>query len=182
MPPTHPHASSLSPQSPTESIPMMTRLTCWIAACFGLGYLPKAPGTWGTLLGYPIWLGLSLLPYQDLLPARLLTAGLLALIAVPICWIAERAVAEIDPGWVVLDEAIAIPFCLLLYRPTGGSLLLLLPLSFALFRLFDILKPPPIFQIQRLPGGWGVVLDDVLAGLYTAFALWLLKWIGVPGL
>jgi phosphatidylglycerophosphatase A len=159
----------------------MKNIVSWIAAGFGLGYIPKAPGTWGTLLGYPLWFGLSLLPLQHLLPGRLAAACIPMLIAIPICSIAEKTAQKMDPGWVVLDEAIAIPFCLLIYTPSD-KLLAPFILSFLLFRFFDILKPPPIFQVQRLSGGVGVVLDDVLAGIYTALVLLCLKWFGVPGL
>jgi phosphatidylglycerophosphatase A len=147
---------------------------------FGLGRLPKAPGTFGTLLGL-VWLAL-LLAFGKL---WVLLVGLLAGLAVSVwlCGRAEKILQIQDPPSVVLDEIAALPICFLpallsQWHSTGrlpspAELLTLKGACFAavlfgLFRLFDIWKPWPIRGSQRLPGGWGVTVDDVLAALYVA--------------
>lgn len=103
--------------------------------------------------------------------------------AVPVCGRAELAMGEHDPGSVVLDEIVAVPLCfvgLLMMQTFGGggfpnlSAFLsrwswwVLPAGFLAFRVFDIWKPWPVRQIQRLSGGWGVVADDLLAAIWVA--------------
>jgi len=146
-----------------------------LASGLGVGYLPVAPGTFGTLLGFPLWWALSRSPL-GLLAGAIVAAAL----AVPICAAAERSWGETDPSRAVLDEIVAVPICLLPYTP-GAAPLPALVMAFLLFRLFDVTKPPPIFQAQRAPGGLGVVLDDLLAGVYTCLILLFLRWIRVPG-
>lgn len=152
----------------------------WIAQGFGIGRIPFAPGTFGSLLGVP-WLA-ALLAAGDI---RVFIAGLLLGVAASVwlCGEAERALKETDPPSVVLDEIIAIPVCFapwigLCYYRTGALPSFtyffsknhwLLSLGvLAAFRLFDIWKPWPVRQSQALPGGWGITVDDVLAGLYVA--------------
>ena len=156
------------------------RLWLWIAQGFGVGRLPKAPGTFGTLLGLG-WLALLLLPGK----LWVLLAGLLAGLALSVwlCGRAEEILRQKDPPSVVLDEIAALPICfapLILSewqaagrfpQPTdfwsvkGACFTAVL---FGLFRLFDIWKPWPVRQSQGLPGGWGVTVDDVLAAGYVA--------------
>ncbi len=155
-------------------------LTLWIARGFGLGRLPKAPGTFGTLLGL-VWLGVLLLPGRLWVFLAGLPAGLA--LSVWLCGRAEAILAAKDPPSVVLDEIMALPICfvpVLLSQwvatgrwPRPVDFLSLkgvcfVAVLFGLFRLFDIWKPWPIRQSQRLPGGWGVTVDDVLAALYVA--------------
>ena len=161
----------------------MKSLELWIAQGFGSGLAPAAPGTFGSLVGFA-WLALLLIPAS----APLFCIGLLLSIALSVrtCASAERALGETDPGSVVIDEIIAIPWCcvgwLLLEWRRHGSFpgladvfqiqrLPTLIAVFALFRLFDIWKPWPVRGSQELPGGWGVTADDLLAALYVNLTL-----------
>ncbi|MFW5883767.1 MAG: phosphatidylglycerophosphatase A, partial [Verrucomicrobiota bacterium] len=134
-----------------------------------IGRAPYAPGTWGTLPGLLLYaLAFVWLP----LWAQIVGLVLLFFLGV---WLTDRAEKELglaDPGCIVLDEAIAVPVCFLgLAASTPTRFILLLAAAFALFRLFDALKPPPIRQIQHLPGGWGCCIDDLLAALATCACL-----------
>ena len=154
-------------------------IRAFVAQGFGVGKIPFAPGTFGSLLGL-LWLAMLLA--TENFWAYL--AGAIQGIALSIwlCDDAEKILGEKDPGSVVLDEIIAIPFCFLPwvgsewwrgglppveYFFTGRELWMTLGLV-ALFRLFDIWKPWPVRQVQRLPGGWGVTVDDLLAAVYVA--------------
>lgn len=159
------------------------RLAWWIATGLGSGRLRPAPGTWGSLAGLGAWLVLVRLlrpcPPQVAIPAALVAPLLLTLLAV---WASARVVAETgekDPGYIVADEWAGQWFALTPLLLAGalqpqpwGPWLLRLAFPFLLFRLFDIWKPGPVDAAQRLPGGWGVVLDDVVAGLLAALLAW----------
>jgi len=134
----------------------------------GLGRLRPAPGTWGSLAGLlAAWAihGLSFPP-----TAALASSAALALLAVPICGRAARLLGGRDPACVVLDEAAAVPlvFVAAPWRWDTAAV------GFLLFRLFDVAKPWPVCWCERLPGGWGIVADDVAAALMSALALLLL--------
>lgn len=165
-------------------------LRLFVAQGFGIGRIPFAPGTFGSFLGL-VWF--AMLVATGNFWAYL--AGCIEGIAFSIwlCDDAEKILGETDPGSVVLDEIIAIPFCFLPwvasawwsggalpsveYFFTGPALWMTLGLV-VLFRVFDIWKPWPIRQIQRLPGGWGVTVDDLLAAAYVALlSLIFLRWI-----
>ena len=141
----------------------------FIAFGGGVGLAPFAPGTWGTLLALPLHALLAPLlePAEYLLlVAVLYGAGVWA------CQVAGRAIGVADHGGMVWDEVVA--FLLVLFfvpaRPDWQAS------AFLLFRLFDILKPPPIRRVeQRLPGGWGVMADDVVAAFYTLVVLAIAK-------
>lgn len=143
------------------------RIGVAIATVFGAGYSPVAPGTVGTLAAVPL----------AYLLGRMGTAvfivGTAVVIAVAI-WAAtqaELAFGEHDSSKIVVDE-VAGYMVAMLAAPESASHLV--P-AFVLFRAFDILKPPPIGAIdRRVGGGLGVVLDDLLAGVYAAVLLWLL--------
>lgn len=138
----------------------MDRLLMAIATGLGLGYLPKAPGTWGTLLAFPLHFALV-----KLSPAGYLTAlGILLVIAVAAAGAAEKILDFRDPGVVVIDEVIGMLIALI----AAPKQVLYLAAAFLLFRFFDIVKPFPIRLVdQRLHGGIGIVADDLLAGIFT---------------
>ena len=140
------------------------------ASGFGSGYFPVAPGTAGTLAALPLaWL-LSRLS----LPLALVIVALLIPVAALICDAAVSGSAESDPGWVVLDEIVGFQVAALSLKPT----LLNYFIAFFLFRLFDILKPPPVNWIDGSGrGGWSIVLDDVAAGVYARVALLGIAWV-----
>ena len=134
--------------------------------CF-TGFLPLVPGTWGTFAAIPI----VMLVHR----VHLILQGIIALVFVTFAaWVAGRAeilLEELDPRPIVIDEMAGFLISLL-WLPLNP---LTLCLGFGLFRLFDIVKPPPISSVEkRMRGGWGVVIDDVLAGVFTNAVLRLL--------
>jgi phosphatidylglycerophosphatase A len=152
----------------------------FLAQGFGVGRIPFAPGTFGSLVGLA-WVAalLATRRYELFLLGALLGVGL----SVWLCGAAEKILKQKDPSSVVLDEIVALPFCFLpwitaVWLKTGklpaletffsGRSLLAVGAIFILFRVFDIWKPWPIRQSQRLPGGWGVTVDDLLAAGYVA--------------
>ena len=136
-----------------------------IAFGFGVGLVPVAPGTWGTLLALPVFLLVS--PRLEAVEFLLMLAVLFAL-GVWACGVTGRAIGAADHGGMVWDETVA--FLLVLFFVPA-----MLPwqaAAFLLFRLFDILKPPPIrYYDQSLKGGFGVMFDDLIAASYTLLVL-----------
>ena len=141
----------------------MTRLSVLLATVFGIGRLPIAPATWASAAtAAAIWLWL---PVQPGLEAAIL------LILTPIAiWSAHRAEKQLghDAHPIVIDEVLGQGIALLAVPREPGWILA----AFFLFRFFDILKPLGVGALQNLPGGWGVVADDVLAGVYSRLVLW----------
>jgi len=143
------------------------QLTRLLATAGGLGYLPLAPGTYGSALGAVLCLPLLSLPWPVLAGA----AMVLTAVAV---WAAGRVATARgipDPPEVVIDEVAGMWWAALLLPATPYDLVAV----FLLFRLFDVVKPAPIPRLERLPGGLGIVADDVAAGLLARLAWWLLK-------
>ena len=135
-----------------------------IATGLGSGYSPFAPGTAGTLVAIPLYLALSTLSW----PLYLASVSLLTLLAVYASGEAERIFDKKDSPRIVIDEIVGFLWSLFLIGPTAGRI----AAAFFLFRIFDILKPPPARWCQdRFPGGWGVVGDDVMAGIWANVAL-----------
>lgn len=143
----------------------MKALLRLIAAGLGTGYAPVAPGTVGSLLAFPVWLLAGSTQMQIwlmiLLSLLLIGGGLLA------CAEGERAWGH-DPGKVVIDEVAGQWITLLVAQPTTWVGWLV---AFLLFRLFDIWKPGPVDKLQQLPGAWGVMSDDLLAGLFAGLVM-----------
>ena len=137
----------------------------WLAFGGGIGLLPVAPGTAGTLLALPLyWLLARLLPALELLAliAAMFAAGIWA------CGRTGRALSVADHGGMVWDEIVA--FMLVLFFTPDN--LYWQAFAFLLFRLFDILKPPPIAYYDRtFKSGFGVMLDDLIAAFYTLVLL-----------
>ena len=161
----------------------------WLAQGFGVGRIPVAPGTFGSLVGV-LWFALLIASGN----IWIYVAGTLVGLALSIwlCGAAEKILRQTDPGSVVLDEIAAIPVCfggwfgfiiwhhgrMAVLDDFFGSREWLLSLGvFALFRLFDVAKPWPVRQSQSLPGGWGVTIDDFLAALYVNVVVLLLAWL-----
>jgi phosphatidylglycerophosphatase A len=136
------------------------RLALFVATVAGVGYVPVAPGTFGSLAGLgAAWLLLS----QTGWPAWSLAIG--ALLLTPIaswaCGVVEKDLGVEDPGLIVIDEVVGQWLALALIRPER-------PLDWfiglTLFRVFDVWKPGPIRSLEKIPNGWGVVADDFAAG------------------
>lgn len=140
----------------------------FLALGFGAGLSPRAPGTLGTLVGFPLFWLLSGSPLYWAWIVLFLAVGVWA------CGVAGRALGVHDHGGLVWDEVAAF----LLVLPAAPPTLAGYALAFALFRLFDIWKPFPIAWIDaRVPGGFGVMLDDVLAAGYSIGVLvGLARW------
>jgi len=143
------------------------RMSECVVTCLWLGKLPLAPGTWGTLGAAGVhalaaWLiGTDNNPY--LLPAF---AALAALASIAYCSWAERFYGKVDPSPFVIDE-VAGYLLAVSFFPFEPQLRIGI-LAFIFFRAFDILKPFPIRRLEKVGGGFGIVLDDLLAGLYAA--------------
>ena len=144
----------------------MNPLILLLASGFGAGFSPLAPGTVGTLVAIPMEVLLSRIPFP-LHELTLITFFFLS------CWIADRA----QDGWgrsddprIVIDEIMGF-FLTMLWIPSTAFFI---ALGFFLFRFFDIVKPPPIRRLEKIRGGFGVVLDDVLAGVYANIVLHLI--------
>jgi phosphatidylglycerophosphatase A len=155
----------------------MNHLTLFIATLGPVGRNLPAPGTMGSLAGTLVFL--LLVQGFGWHPHSIALASVpLFLLGVPVCRRAEILLDREDPKEVIWDEFIVIP---MIYLPvsekiSGGlskELIIWMIAGFCLFRLFDISKPSLIHHSQRLPGGWGVMVDDLLAALATALVLFL---------
>ena len=133
----------------------------WLAEGLGLGRMPFAPGTFGTLLALPLYLALTaFLPWPVYLAVIVLTLPVSAWI----CGVGAAARGSHDPSSVVWDEVVGM-LVALTAAPAGWAPM---AIAFIAFRAFDILKPFPVGWVDaRVAGGWGILLDDVVAGIYA---------------
>jgi len=183
------------------------RFALFVATACGLGYLPKAPGTWGSLLGVVIYAATQLHYRRDLMSTIVpqlvaehpdstiyvvvhpmghalwnayVVFPIALLIAAIGVWASNRAAhfSEIkDPQFVVIDEVSGQLFTYLFAVAAGNWKYLLL--GFILFRVFDIWKPFPARQAESLPGGWGIMADDWAAAVYAGIGLWIARAAGL---
>lgn len=136
----------------------------FIASGAYTGYLPKAPGTWGSMIGVGLWFGLrrlEVMPYAGIV-------AILFIIGTICAGAAEKILDRGDPGIVVIDEIVGqlIALAAAPYHPAAALA------GFLLFRVFDILKPFPVGWLDNhIHGGFGIMLDDVVAGLYALLVL-----------
>jgi phosphatidylglycerophosphatase A len=156
------------------------RKTLWawtVATFFGAGLGKPGPGTWGSVAAVLLWAAFARFLHPT--PSALLTALIVGIVlsialGVPAATIAARESGRKDPGFVVIDE-VAGQWIALLGSPANWRHALI---ALVLFRLFDITKPFPARQLERLPEGWGIVFDDVAAGLYAWVVAAILRiWI-----
>lgn len=174
-----------------ESRPLFAgpvNLKLWIAQGFGIGRIPLAPGTFGSLIGV-LWFALLLVAAN----LWLFIAGIIGgfFLSVWLCGAGEKILNQKDPGSVVLDEITAMPLCFagwigISFCKTGSMVRMdeiindrtwpLVLGVFLAFRFFDVLKPWPVRQSQSLPGGWGITVDDFLAAVYVN-AVFLLVYV-----
>ena len=136
----------------------MRKIIKWVAVGFGTGWSPIMPGTVGTLVGLPLAWGLMQSGWSWELQSWVCLG--LSIIAIPICGIAEKIIGGKDPGCIVADEYLTLPITVIGLTSPWALLS-----GFVLHRIFDITKPPPIKQLQNIHGGFGIVIDDVLAAL-----------------
>jgi phosphatidylglycerophosphatase A len=147
-----------------------------VATFFGIGRLRPAPGTWGSLTTVLLWwLIASHLPAPLHLTVILLLALLAVAVGIPAAKLEARGCGKKDPSHVVIDEVagqlLTLAACPIVWRA--------LLAGFILFRAFDIVKPPPVRSLERLPEGTGIVVDDLGAGVYAMIVLQLLLHFGV---
>lgn len=148
----------------------MKHLSLLVATAGGLGYVPFAPGTIGSLGGLLVYLPIRWAgwpPLEAAAIAVLFVAGALAATS------AERHFGHIDPGPVVIDEVMGmlVTLAFLPVSVTGAIV------GFFLFRVFDVIKPPPSRRFEALPGGWGVMSDDLMAAIYAHLVLRGMCWL-----
>lgn len=146
-----------------------------LAFGFGSGATPRAPGTWGSLAAIPIWYGFSWLPWP-VYWSLVLIAFLVGI------WLCGKTASDLkvhDHGGIVWDEFVGMWIALGLFPDQIYGVLM----AFALFRLFDVVKPWPINWLDdRLPGGLGIMVDDVVAGLMALLSLYAIdRWL-VPAI
>ena len=141
-----------------------------VATFFGVGRLGPGPGTWGSAAAVLIWAVVARWTPEQFQWAVLVGLALLAIaVGIPAATRFSRASQVKDPQSVVIDE-VAGQWITMLFAPVSWKTLLV---GFILFRGFDILKPPPVRQLERLPEGTGIVMDDVAAGLYALLVMQL---------
>lgn len=158
--------------SPT-SASATQRLAVLLATGLGVGLIAPAPGTIGTALwGLPFAWAVGQLPAVGW---QILAIGVAVLVGVPVTTAANRALGiEKDHQAIVWDEIASMPIVFLLVPLTSWRIAFF---GFLLHRLFDITKPPPARQLERLPEGWGVMADDLMAAVYAGAVLWGFAWL-----
>ena len=148
----------------------------WIATVCGTGYFPVAPGTVGSAVAVGLVAALDALPFANAWRDALLALAIALIFFIGV-WAAgqsEKFFGRTDPRHVVIDEVAGQMVAFLLVPHASWKLLLA---GFGFFRLLDITKPFPAGRAERLPGGWGIMIDDVIAGVYALGVLALLGYI-----
>ncbi|QEE28694.1 phosphatidylglycerophosphatase A [Terriglobus albidus] len=166
----------------TISTPTNPRKTAWawvVGTFFGSGLLKPGPGTYGSVLAVLIWRLLAFfldLTRPQLALLTLVLAILATVIGIPAATRVARESGSKDPQMVVIDEAAGQWVALLFAAPIWKHYVLAL----VLFRLFDILKPPPVRQLEHLPEGTGIMADDLMAGVYAVICFVLIAHFAFP--
>jgi phosphatidylglycerophosphatase A len=167
-------SNATAPAIPSQK---RTRWAWTVATFFGTGFGKPGPGTWGSVAAVLLWGAESMASHPSahtLLIGLLFWIALSILLGVPAATIVARESGRKDPQFVVIDEVTG-QWIALLFSPVDWKHALI---ALALFRLFDITKPFPARQLEGLPEGWGIVFDDVAAGLYALGIASLLRiWI-----
>ncbi len=141
------------------------------ATFFSIGYVRPGSGTWASAVTMLLWAAMAhFLPVSARNPTVIVLAVAVTLIGIPAATQVSRASGIKDPGFVVIDE-VAGQLISLIAVPLAWKTFLA---GFILFRAFDILKPPPVRQLEGLPQGTGIMLDDVMAGIYALVVMQLL--------
>jgi phosphatidylglycerophosphatase A len=156
-------SDNLSPLDVFSRSDLSGKLALSISTWFGSGLVPLAPGTCGSLAGLPLILGAGCLPLQY----RILCLIGLVPVAVWSAGRGEQLLKKKDPCEIVIDEVIGFWLTLVLFPLSLANLLI----GFALFRFFDIVKPFPAGRAEGIQGGWGIVVDDLVAGIYACAGL-----------
>jgi len=146
----------------------MNKFSEYISTLFGIGYFPKAPGTAGTLFAAIVYFALPNQWFNSFQNSSLVLIAIFVGSIISVFFIskAEEGLGH-DNGKIVLDEFWGY-FIAVLFLP---KTLVVIAAAFVLFRIFDILKPEPVNILQKLPKGWGVMADDIMAGVYANVVL-----------
>lgn len=165
--------SRTDPEAPSKPAPAWATL---VATFFGAGRLRPGPGTWGSLATVLLWWVLaSHVPAAMRIPLIVVLIVVVVAIGIPAATLEARGCGKKDPSHVVIDE-VAGQLVTMIGAPVMWHALLA---GFILFRAFDITKPPPVRQLERLPEGTGIVVDDVGAGVYGWLVMQLLLHFGL---
>lgn len=145
-----------------------------LASFFYTGFIPYAPGTWASLIAALIWI---VIPVESV-TIRIIIVCSTFVIGIIVAGLSELKSGIVDPSYVVIDEVAGMWLALLLLpkiqRPNHIPMILL---AFLVFRFFDITKIYPIKNLEKLGGGFGIMIDDIAAGIFTAIAVNLIIWI-----
>lgn len=175
--------------TPNDSLPQRSSplgaFASWLATGLGIGLKMPAPGTFGALWGIPIWLLVLQIPGQAWQIGAL---ALFFLLGIPVCTLAARdlfrrglTTKEKDPGSIVWDEFATVPMVYAAAPAATATMIstgniatgaLWLAIGFGLHRLFDITKPWPCRQLEKLPDGLGIMIDDLAAAFYAGIVYW----------
>jgi phosphatidylglycerophosphatase A len=150
-------------------------LAKWVASGFGSGFAVVAPGTFGSVAALIFWLlqfSLGLLPTSTANFILLGTTVVVGLASVMVC--VRDLEFGVDPQWIVIDEWAGLYVALLGLRPSDWPLIVL---AFLSFRVFDALKIGPVGWAESLPGAWGIMADDLVAGILSAAIVWCVRWV-----
>jgi phosphatidylglycerophosphatase A len=161
----------MAPEKPAPAKSPASQADCFslfVLSVFGCGHGPLVPGTYGSLAGLGIALLIPTGSWTVGIAIGVLVSSALTVLLGPG---AIRATGRKDPQQVVMDEVAGMMLTLLL---VPGPSPMEAGCGFLFFRAFDILKPPPARQLERMPAGWGILLDDLVAGLFAMGALWAL--------
>lgn len=146
-----------------------SRFSWLVATFFGVGYLQPGAGTWAAAITVALWWACArLINPAWVLPVAIVISLAVTLIGISPATVVARESRDKDPGFVVIDE-VAGQMVALIGVPLHWKYLLA---SLILFRVFDIVKPFPLRRLEKLPGGTGIMMDDVGAGLYALLLLW----------
>ncbi|MBZ5646575.1 MAG: phosphatidylglycerophosphatase A [Acidobacteriia bacterium] len=159
-----------------EAAPKRTHWAWVVGTFFGIGHLRPGPGTWASAATMVLWyFAARQIPQGFQIPAALAAAIAVTAVGIPAATVVERESGRHDPSFVVIDE-VAGQMLALVAAPLRWKSLIA---GFILFRVFDIVKPPPVRRLERLPGGVGIMLDDVGAGLYALIVVQVLLRLGL---
>lgn len=165
------------PNSDQQIHPPSQKKTVWawtLGTVFGAGLLKPGPGTYGSIAALLLWYAAAhalQLSMATLTIATIIAAIVVTLIGIPASTIVARESGRKDPGHVVIDEAAGQLIALIGIVPDWRHA----AISLLLFRIFDILKPPPVRQLERLPDGTGIMMDDVAAGILALVCAQLIR-------
>lgn len=182
-PTTIPASPAASAREPSSSPPWLDPAVL-AATAGGIGRVPFAPGTFGALLGLPLslataaaggWIASRSIGIASAPVVEALLVAAISAIGIPLCSRAAAALGRKDPGTIILDEVASMPLALLVV-PSAARTPLALAVAFVLLRIFDIWKPFPCRQLERLPSGLGIMADDWGAAAWTALCLAAARW------